>query len=491
MANYSALAVYLVILSHIRVDLTSDVSQSDIMRETGIGSTNTVAKAAQTLESLGAVHIVEGNQGQGVVYEVLPMPGLPLPPAPATARKQRSAEHTKPLKYTASDGHVLRSVLELVVDVLLDAAHIPHVPEVSYSALFVDWEGKHVVDFVVAPKILIEVWAPHIPGYAETRKFKEGECQKRGINLLGVESFKDAIGLLQKVRNLRGDNWGGATLADLQKFVQVLNVAPQFVSACPMAVSLNERIAFLEQHPELAVTPNPAPIKPMRDPRAIRQVNTTAEMEQSELTIGQRLPEVADLVNRAKADTQRVLGSIESVQASLRQTKDDRQHLANAWVELKQAVKESSDAYYSVGVACGKVRTTAQTPEEKKAERAKLAEEDRKSNQQWVAWKFYSRVSMALEGKSDPYDARKKKELLISTIRTLVSGTFPERKDAVNGLNVNDVIRWAKEAIAEGGEPIDDAEDESTRECSDPEAQDQGLDSDSEEEMEEIPADEK
>ena len=166
-ASYSPLVVYLSLLA----SRPESPSILEMQRVTGIGSKNTVKAALEILEALGAIRWHRGRHGH--TYEILHLPDLGLPEPSPSARRGRRSRKDEPTTFRSPDGHVLRSWLELVVDLLLLHKKIPHFVEIPYQAIFPGHEGKHTMDFMLSPSVGVEVWGASGPDYKQVRKKKE------------------------------------------------------------------------------------------------------------------------------------------------------------------------------------------------------------------------------------------------------------------------------------------------------------------------------
>ncbi len=153
------------------------------MKWTGLTAPATPVKktspAGNTFRRPGSVSdtiLVDGRGGRGNRVETV----------------RRGHRHVMP------DGCVLFSANEVAVHAWLQEWNIPHFSNVNYSALGI--RGLHdqsVVDFVVAPKLLIEVWgmARNQQGavtYNKKRALKEKAITKAGWTLIGIEPGKAA-----------------------------------------------------------------------------------------------------------------------------------------------------------------------------------------------------------------------------------------------------------------------------------------------------------
>ncbi len=68
----------------------------------------------------------------------------------------------------------------------LAACGIPHWPGIPYSDLLPAWQGKHTVDFMLAPGVVVEVWCVSYRGYLKEKTRKESALAAAGFTLIGV-----------------------------------------------------------------------------------------------------------------------------------------------------------------------------------------------------------------------------------------------------------------------------------------------------------------
>lgn len=170
---------------------------------------HTVSKALDKLVGVGLVTIAK--RGLSNIY-TLQWAGLrfpPLPPMPVRADglgPYRAVSEKELLGYTGGedgsspkavygrrthtypglDGHRLGSLREVAVCGRLTMCRIPHWPGIPYSDLLPSWKGKHTVDFVLAPGVVVEVWCVSHRGYLDVKARKEAALATAGFTLIGV-----------------------------------------------------------------------------------------------------------------------------------------------------------------------------------------------------------------------------------------------------------------------------------------------------------------
>ena len=177
---------------------------------------HTVSKALDKLVGVGLVTIAK--RGLSNIY-MLQWAGLrfpPLPPMPvradglgpyrAVSEKEllgyvggddgsppKAVYERRTHTYKALDGHRLGSLREVMVCDRLHACGIPHWPGVPYTDLLPSWKGKHTVDFMLAPGVVVEVWCVSHRGYIEVKTRKESALATAGFTLIGVseQDLKD------------------------------------------------------------------------------------------------------------------------------------------------------------------------------------------------------------------------------------------------------------------------------------------------------------
>ena len=450
--TWSEAVVYLILIAHMDENRQVDLSQPGIMRLSGLGSATSVSKATKTLDAIGVIREHHGGLGQGKSYEILDLPDLPLPPQPKKGKKSSTLRQSRPQTYISSDGHIHRSWLEALMDTLLDALKIPHVPEVTYAALVEGWEGKHRVDFALAPRLVIEVWSPDIPGYTETRKLKETRCSQLGITLLGVENARQALEIMLQARKLLGDTWAGATLDQLKGFQRAAKASGHCLSASYTARALDERIAHVQ------VNPLERPKPPLDggvyrgDGRAIRKVDAVPE--------GNRInacePQICEVLDMAWSRMNTATMEIAGLRVAQEQ-RCDRENLTalQAKIQVARDALDRADAHFSMAETKITERlkpVPGSALAQAQAERARAAEA-REDNRVKVAQRLLKRLEAAMQGQGDPYtkvDERKALEARKAKIRELVREGFPELGEG-EVVNEEDAERYIEEALADAG----------------------------------------
>jgi hypothetical protein len=180
---------------------------------------HTVSKALDKLVGVGLVTIAK--RGLSNIY-TLQWQGLrfaPLPPKPARAgglgpyravaekelvdwkggedgTSPKAVYGRRTHTYPSIDGHRLGSLREVMVCNQLTAYRIPHWTGVSYRELLPSWKGKHTVDFLLAPGVVLEVWCVSHKGYLKEKRRKEAALAAAGITLIGISE--------QDLTNIRG-----------------------------------------------------------------------------------------------------------------------------------------------------------------------------------------------------------------------------------------------------------------------------------------------
>lgn len=170
---------------------------------------HTVSKALDKLVGVGLVTIAK--RGLSNIY-TLQWAGLrfpPLPPMPvrpdglgpyrAVSEKElvdyvlgedgsspKAVYGRRTHTYPGLDGHRLGSLREVMVCDRLHACGIPHWPGVPYTDILPSWKGKHTVDFMLAPGVVVEVWCVSHRGYIEVKTRKEQALAAAGFTLIGV-----------------------------------------------------------------------------------------------------------------------------------------------------------------------------------------------------------------------------------------------------------------------------------------------------------------
>ena len=458
--TWSEAVVYLILVAHMDENRLVDLSQPEIMRLSGLGSPTSVQKATRTLDAIGVIREHHGGLGQGKSYEILDLPDLPLPPAPKKGKQKSTLRQSKPQTYMSSDGHVHRSWLEALVDTLLDALKIPHVPEVTYAALIPGWDGQHRVDFALAPTVVIEVWAPEIPGYTETRQLKEIRCRQLGITLLGVENARQALEALLQARKLLGDNWAGATLDQLKGFQRAAKASGHCLSASYTARKLDERITHIQANPVTRQTvPDDGGVY-RGDGRAIRKIEAVSEEEM----ILHREPDICEALEVAVHRMSDASSEFRRVSGALRE-RSDQAHLEDLRRQILSAQGALDCVDASLRRALEKVSDRIDPPDQRvvearvKARRRALEAEAREDRRMKLAMRLLRRLEAAVKGEADPYaagDARRAQEARAKEIRDLVREGFPELGEGEVELE-EDAERYIEEALADaGGKRLED-----------------------------------
>jgi len=451
--TFTELAVFLVILSKVEGDRLVHVSQSEVKRLTGLSSATSVQRATQALEDIGAIRQHHGGAGRGKAYEVLDLPDLPLPPPSKRGRKKSKLRPSKPPAYISSDGHVLNSWLEALLDTFFDAMQFPHVPQVAYQALFPTWDGKHTVDFALAPQVLVEVWAPDIPGYAENRKLKEDRCRQLGVHLLGVGNAKQAIEAARAAKKLLGENWAGARLEELQRFQETARASGHCLSASYTARAIAERIAHL------TVNPTDKPELPLdggifRHPKAIRRIEKVPE---NEMIYHQHVG-VRCSLEFAEHRLSEVSCELRDAGKQLRNRRNTanlnvlQRTILNAQGLLWRIEHELENASEEISIQLDPPNPQAENARLEAAQKSR-DEAMREDQRMRLAMRLLRRLEAAMQGKDDPYaesDARRAREARREKIRALVKEGFPELGEG-EVINEEDAARYIEEALADAG----------------------------------------
>lgn len=453
--SYNAVMIYLAILAHDE----GSPSMTELQRLTGIGSKNTIKAAIETLEALGAIKV--GRYQDGNEYEVLRMPDLGLPQGASTRRSGRHRPERID-SFTALDGHVLRSPVELVVDLLLDLHGIAHATEVPYSAIVPHHSGKHTLDFLLTPTMGIEVWGSSGPDYKETRILKERVASEAGFNLVGVEELADAYKLVPHLKASVGTNFGNADLDQLRQLLKLFRLSPAHRETLPGFQRLLARHSEVENttvvrsvEPEDGTEIEPGKIYVrgygVIDKRAFGRPQTEEELLiHSDADLRQARDEMKEAAKYARWAADRLAEKIEVSESGT----------ALAWGSraldmVKEARGHIGDADVHVVRAEIALRRTITPPEDEHMRAARLRreqvereEQELREKRDLVAMRLLKRVEAALRGEDDPYaksDERKRKAAKRERLRAAIEEACPELFAA---------------ARVQAGERIDDAIDD-------------------------------
>lgn len=428
--SYGSLIVYLAILAY------EDTSPSiaELMRVCGVGSKNTIKHYITSLEDLGAITVHRTQRGNS--YEVLPLPDLGLPPRPVSARASADARQDKPIALRAPDGHVLRSVVELVVDILLVLHNVPHATEVPFSAIFEGFTGKHDMDFLIAPTIGIEVWGAAGPDYVERRRIKEEVATKHGFSLHGVESLEDAYRLVPGIAERLGATFGGASLDELERLLRLYRQSPAHRDTLPGVVGIKARITEVQatagrsrqmmMEDELWRNPYGSRVKGLGQQHA--------KAEQFPLTS----PELLDAhrrIDKAAQSARQSADVLASVLASAGQT-SEHEWAPDTLRKAEQARRSLEDADTLLGGVEGILQRRVETPEQVEVRRWREAEDEKSDQEQVQALRLLKTVRAVLRGEDNPYaasDARRAKEAKRAALRRVLMDAMPELAAAAGG----------------------------------------------------------
>jgi len=424
--SYSAVMVYLALLS----SKSGSPSMSEIQRVTGIGSKNTVKACIDTLESLGAIQVDRSRTGN--CYEILPLPNLSLPPAASSARRKPVGEgRTKRFLLHGPDGHVLRSEVELVVDILLFHHDVPHATEVPYSAIFPKHDGKHTMDFLLTPTMGIEVWGSSGPDYQARRSLKEEVCKKAGFSLHGVESLADAYTLVPRLADSLGDNFGGADAQALRQLLRLFRRSSGHRDTLPGLAKLKARLKEVEASGSKGARLteqqmlddywlHPYAGRPELTPRRVRRVSNEFRLTCPELLDAKVRIEAAGKEAKTGAgvlsETTTAASERAWAEESLRRLRDGRSHI------------DEADGY--LGGAEAILLRRLESPEQARQRQERDEDERRQDARITKALRLYRRVEAAVAGEDNPYavsDARKAKDAKREALRAVLRDLLPER----------------------------------------------------------------
>ena len=444
--SYTALVVYLAILS------TEDRSPSltEIQRVTGIGSKNTVIKCIETLESLGAIRVDRLRVGNR--YEVLGLPDLALPAPSSSARTGSGrSRRERRVSYRGPDGHVLRSEVELVVDILLFCHGVPHATEVPYSAIFEEHGGKHTMDFLLTPSMGIEVWGASGPDYAARRSRKESAAKEHGFSLHGVSSVEDAYTLIPRLAAELGETFGGADSGTLRRLLRLFRQGRGHRDTLPGVVALTGRLEVVKAE----------------EAKGTRRSRQTVEDEYWMNPYGARWPELRPSPLRPKSDgfsltCDELRDARQFVERAARAAQIGAGRLAEdisvqseqSWAEemlrlVRYGKSHLDEADGALGGAEAILKRRLETPEQAAMRRDKAAEEVKKDTTVMKALRLLRCVEAALRGESNPYaesDARKAQAAKKAALRAVMVELMPELASAA-GSHLDDAVETIQSEI--------------------------------------------
>ena len=244
---------------HRRFPNTCRPSRATLARLAGV-SPATVSRVLPVLEQSGLLTVIPSS-GPGVnTYRVqwtdLSIPehqsaggGSPYKPATAKTdtylsddpKKSRLLRQRRKWRYRMPDGCVLRSAREQQVHAFLVDWSWPHWSNVNYNRLGIpDLHANSTVDFVIGPKLLLELWGvPRTLGefgkYKKSKAKKIAAAESAGWTLLGIEpeDVVDEAFVSEVV-----DHWAKATREDANDTANALDRAGHWASKGPSETAM-------------------------------------------------------------------------------------------------------------------------------------------------------------------------------------------------------------------------------------------------------------
>lgn len=441
--GHGALMVYLAILTY----PDGSPSMAELERVTGIGSPNTLRKYIETLEALGAIKV--GRYRDGNRYEVLPLPDLSLP-APSASQRVSSERGSRDERktYRGPDGHVLHSDVELAVDILLTCYGVPHAREVPYSAIFEGFEGKHDIDFLLTPKVGIEVWGAAGPDYRDRRKMKEDVAKEHGFVLHGVGTLEEAYVLVPRLRAELGSTFGDLDAGGLRRLLGLFRRSPSHRDTLPGFVALTKRIEVVEAEAAkmLVMDPRERDADWFPDPRL---VNRRTE------DLGFRItsPELRDAEDRVQVAARMARSAATQLEQEriITGAGDPQQEWAGRMLfGVRQARASLADADGALGAATAILERRMESPAQAEQRRAQQAEVEAHDRRVHTALRLLGRVEAALEGRDNPYaegDARRAREARRAALRAALLEVMPELAGAADEDHVEGAVSSIEDEI--------------------------------------------